>query len=243
MPASRAVPSLRARRHRAPGATGLRGSTAAHEPIAGRRLARGVAAPAARARCPLPRRRRGRRADIRDRAGRVGERGGASGGCRRSNRRMPRCSPRRLPRALKCSLPDAATRDTAVACDQLVANFQAAASAEPGCTRWRGARGRTSGRPAIRRPPPTGSSRSSTWRPGAWRAPASTRRPRAGRCGCCSATRTSSGTFGIALAGDSTRVRIPLRDTLSWIPSSAPQLTREGESGGQGGREHVRDPS
>lgn len=135
-----------------------------------------------------------------------------------------------LPRALQVLSPDGATRDTAAACDQLVANFQAAAVAD--------ARLYAMAQRAERE-----------LRFGARLVPAADRQlaelyVEAGRlagAGLDSAGRARTvrllqrhadleRDFSIGLAADSTRVRIPLRDTVDLDPQFRSQLTRVGDS-------------
>jgi Zn-dependent oligopeptidase len=135
-----------------------------------------------------------------------------------------------LPRALQVLSPDAATRDSAAACDQLVANFQAATAADPRLYTL-----------AQRARQELGS--------GARLVPAADRQlaelyVEAGRlagAGLDSADRARTvrllqrhtdleRDFSIALAGDSTRIRIPLRDTVDLDPQFRSQLTRGGDS-------------
>ena len=126
--------------------------------------------------------------------------------------------------------PDGATRDTAVACDQLVANFQAAASAEPRlyalARRAREDLG-SAGDPAPAADRQLAELYVETGRQ-AGAGLDSVARARAVRLLQRHADLERA--FGIALAGDSTRVRIPLRDTLQLDPQLRAQLTREGDS-------------
>src|SRR5947207_640322 len=136
-----------------------------------------------------------------------------------------------LPRALQVLSPDAATRDTAAACDRIVANFLAAAAADP---RLYALAQRA--QDTLRSAP-------------ADSAPAADRQlaklyvesGRLAGAGLDSAGRARSvrllqrhadleRDFNIDLAADSTQVRIPLRDTLDLDPQFRTQLRREGDS-------------
>ncbi|HKT61416.1 MAG TPA: M3 family metallopeptidase [Gemmatimonadales bacterium] len=135
-----------------------------------------------------------------------------------------------LPRALQVLSPDAATRDSAVACDQLVANFQAATAAD--------ARLYALAQRARQELRSTDDSITAADRQ---LAELYVEAGRLAGAGLDSAGRARTvrllqrhadleRDFSIALAGDSSRVRIPLRDTLDLDPQFRSQLTREGDS-------------
>ena len=135
-----------------------------------------------------------------------------------------------LPRALQVLSPDGATRDSAAACDQLVANFQAATAAD-GRLYTLAQRAQQELRSAARLVPPADRQLAELY----------VESGRLAGAGLDSAGRARSvrllqrhadleRDFNIALAGDSTRVRIPLRDTVDLDPQFRSQLTREGDS-------------
>jgi thimet oligopeptidase len=135
-----------------------------------------------------------------------------------------------LPRALQVLSPDEATRDSAAACDQVVANFQAGAVADARLYALaQRARQELVNTPKLL--PPAERQLAELYIEGG----------RLAGAGLDSAGRASTvrllqrhadleRTFSIALAADSTRVRIPLRDTLDLDPQFRSQLTREGDS-------------
>ena len=142
-----------------------------------------------------------------------------------------------LPRALQVLSPDAATRDTAAACDQVVANFFAAAAADPRLYAL-AQRAQDQLRTAPR-DMATAADRQL--------AQLYVESGRLAGAGLDSAGRARSvrllqrhadleRDFSIALAADSTHIRIPLRDTLDLDPQFRTQLARKAKRGGQGGR-------
>jgi thimet oligopeptidase len=136
-----------------------------------------------------------------------------------------------LPRALQVLSPDAATRDTAAACDRVVANFLAAAAAD--ARLYALAQRAHDGLRALPRDSAGAADRQL--------AELYVESGRLAGAGLDSAGRARSvrllqrhadleRDFNIALAADSTHIRIPLRDTLDLDPQSRAQLTREGDS-------------
>jgi len=135
-----------------------------------------------------------------------------------------------MPRTLQVLSPDGATRDSAAACDRLVANFQAAATADARLYAL-----------AQRAQQELGSAGDSMSPADRQLAELYVEAGRLAGAGLDSAGRARTvrllqrhadleRDFSIALAGDSTRVRIPLRDTLDLDPQFRSQLTREGDS-------------
>jgi oligopeptidase A len=136
-----------------------------------------------------------------------------------------------LPRALQVLSPDAAARDTAAACDQVVANFLAGAAADP---RLYALAQRAQDELRSASPGPASAADHRL-------AELYVESGRLAGAGLDSAGRARSvlllqrhadleRDFGIALAADSTHIRIPLRDTLDLDPQFRTQLTREGDS-------------
>jgi thimet oligopeptidase len=135
-----------------------------------------------------------------------------------------------LPRSLQVLSPDEATRDSAAVCDQQVANFQAGAVADPRLYALaQRARQELVDTPKLLLPADR------------QLAELYVEAGRLAGAGLDSAGRARTvrllqrhadleRSFSIALAADSTRVRIPLRDTLDLDPQFRSQLTREGDS-------------
>jgi len=135
-----------------------------------------------------------------------------------------------LPRALQVLSPDDATRDSAAVCDQLVANFQAVAVADPRLYAL-AQRAQEELRSAARIIPAADRQLAELYVEAGRLAGAGL--DSAGRARTVRLLQRHADlerAFSIALAADSTRVRIPLRDTLDLDPQFRSQLTREGDS-------------
>ena len=135
-----------------------------------------------------------------------------------------------LPRALQVLSPDGATRDSAAACDQAVANFQATAVADPRlyALAQRAQRELAAGGDSL---PPADRQLAELYVEAGRLAGAGL--DSAGRARTVRLLQRHADLerdFSIALAADSTQVRIPLRDTIDLDPQFRSQLTRVGDS-------------
>jgi Zn-dependent oligopeptidase len=135
-----------------------------------------------------------------------------------------------LPRALQVLSPDGATRDSAAACDQQVANFQAVAVADARLYVM-AQRAQEELRSAARIVPAADRQLAELYIEAGRLAGAGL--DSAGRARTVHLLQRHADLerdFSIALAADSTRVRIPLRDTVDLDPQFRSQLIREGDS-------------
>ena len=153
-----------------------------------------------------------------------------------------------IPRTLMLLSPDGATRDSSTACDQLVSNYTSEAAADARLYALaRRAEAEVAGRLVAATAPdsaPTGASARTSWSPADRQlVKLYVEMGRKAGAGLDSATRPRvirlfqrhadlERAFALNLAGDSTRIRMPRRDTLGLDRQLRAQLTRDGDSVG-----------
>ena len=151
-----------------------------------------------------------------------------------------------IPRTLMLLSPDGATRDSSTACDQLVSNYTSEAAADARLYAVaRRAEAEVAGRLVAAPAPdtaPTGASARTSWSPADRQlVKLYVEMGRKAGAGLDSATRPRvirlfqrhadlERAFALNLAGDSTRIRMPRRDTLGLDRQLRAQLTRDGDS-------------